>query len=111
MTVVTADGSVLEITEDGDPELMQAARSSYGLLGIVVEATFRVRPLQAMTVEHRVFTLDEFVEALPGLAQEQQSIMLDPFCTSTWSSPSLRRPRAPRRRRRPGRSRALEALT
>jgi len=76
MTLVTANGSVLEISEESDPELMQAARSSYGMLGIVVEATFRVRPLQAMKVEHRVFTLDEFVEALPRLAEEQQSIML-----------------------------------
>ena len=40
----------------GDPELLQAARSSYGLLGVVVEATFRVRPLQAMSVEHRVYS-------------------------------------------------------
>jgi FAD/FMN-containing dehydrogenase len=76
MKLVTADGSVLEISEESDPELMQAARSGYGMLGIVVEATFRVRPLQAMEVEHKLFTIDEFVEALPELARQNQSIML-----------------------------------
>jgi FAD/FMN-containing dehydrogenase len=75
MKIVTASGDVVEITED-DPELLQAARSSYGLLGIVVEATFRVRPLQAMSVEHRVFSIDDFAAALPGLAGGGHSNML-----------------------------------
>ena len=52
MKIVTPAGELVEITED-DPELLQAARSSYGLFGIVDEVTFRVRPLQAMEVQHK----------------------------------------------------------
>ncbi len=75
MKIVTPAGEILEITED-DPELLQAARSSYGLFGAVVEASFRVRPLQAMAVEHRVYTLDEFTGTLPDLIGRGQSMML-----------------------------------
>src|SRR5581483_11803650 len=41
--MVTPDGELVEVTED-DPELLQATRSSYGLFGVVYEATFKVRP-------------------------------------------------------------------
>lgn len=75
MKVVTASGDVLEIGED-DPDLLQAARSSFGLLGVVVEVTFRVRPLQAMAVEHRVYRVEEFVERLPELSARDESMML-----------------------------------
>jgi FAD/FMN-containing dehydrogenase len=75
MKIVTPAGEVVEIGED-DPELLQAARSSYGLFGVVVEATFKVRPLQAMAVEHEVFALDEFERRLPELIARGQSMML-----------------------------------
>ena len=74
MKLVTPSGEILEVTEE-DPELLQVARSSYGLLGIVYEVTFRVRPLQAMAVKHRVFELDEFVEKLPELIARNESLM------------------------------------
>jgi FAD/FMN-containing dehydrogenase len=75
MKVVTPSGDLLEITEN-KPELLQAARSSYGLFGIVVEATFRVRPLQTMSVEHRLYSLDEYLDALPQLVAENRSVMM-----------------------------------
>ena len=75
MKIVTPSGELLEVTE-ADPELLQVARSSYGLLGIVYEATFRVRPLQAMSVEHRVYRLDEFAETLPQLIARGESMMM-----------------------------------
>ena len=75
MKIVTPSGEVVEIGED-DPDLLQAARSSYGLFGIITEATFRVRPLRAMAVHHEVFTLDEFARRLPELVAREQSMML-----------------------------------
>jgi FAD/FMN-containing dehydrogenase len=75
LKLVTPEGDVVEIAED-EPALLQAARSSYGLFGIVVEATFRVRPLQTMTVEHKLFSLDGFLDALPGLVDHERSIMM-----------------------------------
>ena len=78
--VITSDGQEIEVNES-DPELLQAFRSSYGLLGVVHEVTFRVRRLQAMSVHHRTYTLDEFEHVLPELKQEPYSIMyyLFPF--------------------------------
>jgi FAD/FMN-containing dehydrogenase len=80
MKMVLPNGDLLEITED-DPELLKVARSSYGLFGIVYEATFRVRPLAAMEVHHERFTLDEFAEKLPELRDRGESLMLyiNPF--------------------------------
>jgi FAD/FMN-containing dehydrogenase len=75
MKLVTPSGEILEVTED-DPELLQAARSSYGLFGIAYEATFRVRPLQAMAVEHRAYKLDEFCLRLPELIARGDSMMM-----------------------------------
>lgn len=75
MKLVTPSGEILEVNEE-DPELLQAARSSYGLLGIVCEVTFKVRPLQAMMLEHRVFKLDEFERELPELLDGSRSMMM-----------------------------------
>ncbi|HEX5474127.1 MAG TPA: FAD-binding oxidoreductase [Vicinamibacterales bacterium] len=75
MKMVRADGEIVEITEE-QPELLQAARSSYGLLGIVFEVTFKVRPLQAMRVKHQVFSLDDFTRQLPELIGRGQSMMM-----------------------------------
>lgn len=75
MKMVMPWGEILEVDEK-DPELLQAARSSYGLLGIVVEATFKVRPLQAMEVEHEVFKVDDFLRRLPELSARGRSIMM-----------------------------------
>jgi hypothetical protein len=41
-------------------------RSSFGLFGIIFEVTFRVRPLVAMAVYHRRYSLDEFTRELTG---------------------------------------------
>jgi FAD/FMN-containing dehydrogenase len=78
--LVTPAGELVEITES-DPELLQVARSSYGLFGIVYEATFRVRPLAALTVHHESFSLEEFAEQLPALKARGDSIMMyiNPF--------------------------------
>jgi FAD/FMN-containing dehydrogenase len=78
--MVLPNGDLFEVDES-DPELLQLARSSYGLFGIVYEATFRVRPLHAMEVHHEKFTLDEFARQLPELRTRDESMMLyiNPF--------------------------------
>jgi hypothetical protein len=65
----------LEVTEESQPDLMQIIRSSYGLLGIVYEVTYRIRPLTPMHVHHKTFELQEFIEALPDLKQLGYSMM------------------------------------
>jgi FAD/FMN-containing dehydrogenase len=78
--MVTPAGELVEITE-ADPQLLQVARSSYGLFGIVYEATFKVRPLAALTVHHESFSFEEFAEQLPALKARGDSIMMyiNPF--------------------------------
>jgi FAD/FMN-containing dehydrogenase len=80
MKMVTPAGEIIEVTE-AQPDLLQAARSSYGLFGIVYEVTFKVRPLQSMAVRHRTYTLDAFERALPALKAGGESIMMyiNPF--------------------------------
>ena len=63
MKLVLPNGELLEIT-DAQPDLMQKARSSYGLFGVVYEVTYRIRPLMPMKVYHETFTLEEFVAKL-----------------------------------------------
>jgi FAD/FMN-containing dehydrogenase len=78
--MVTPAGDLIEINES-DPDLLQVARSSYGLFGIVYEATFRVRPLAALDVHHESFSLEEFGRQLPALKARGYSMMLymNPF--------------------------------
>ena len=78
--MVTAAGKIQVISED-EPELMSAVRSSYGLLGVIFETTFKVKPIYAMSVRHQSFTVDEFEAALPQLKLADESMMyyLFPF--------------------------------
>jgi FAD/FMN-containing dehydrogenase len=74
--MVTPAGDVIEVREDDGGELMRIIRSSYGLLGIVVEVTFRVKRLEALAVAHRTYDLEGFLNALPVLRQQHQSLMM-----------------------------------
>jgi FAD binding domain/D-arabinono-1,4-lactone oxidase len=73
--MVLPNQQLLEVTEDAQPELMQLVRSSYGLLGIVYEVTYKVRPLTPMHVHHTTYSLHDFLAALPDLKQLAYSMM------------------------------------
>ena len=74
MKVVQADGRLVEYTQDS--ELLPALRSSYGLLGIIVEVTYRVKPIRSMKVRHTVYRAEEFVARLDELLALERSMML-----------------------------------
>ena len=80
MKLVTPSGELLEITES-QPELLRVLRSSYGLLGIIYEVTFRIRPAKPMRVETLTYTLEEYERALPELRKRGSSMFtyLFPF--------------------------------
>jgi FAD/FMN-containing dehydrogenase len=80
MKAVLPTGEVLVVTEE-QPELLQAMRTSFGLLGLVFEVTFRVKPLRPMAFYHRSFRLDELERQLPALKARGESMMyyLFPF--------------------------------
>jgi hypothetical protein len=73
--LITPSGELMEVTQEKDSELMQAMRSSYGLLGIVYEATIRARPRQLMRVEHVSYTFDEFDKAYPAIRKRDDAMM------------------------------------
>ena len=85
MKVITPAGDLIEVTEAKDPELMQALRSSYGLMGVVLEATLRVCPVRPLIVENVRYSVDSFVDALPSLRQRGDAMMfyLNPYVGST----------------------------
>jgi FAD/FMN-containing dehydrogenase len=72
--MVLPSGDLLEVGES-QPELLQKVRSSYGTFGIVIEATFRVRPVAPLAVYHETFSLEDFVQKLPELIARNESMM------------------------------------
>lgn len=93
MTLVTSDGKRVTIDES-QPQLLAAARSSYGLLGVVCEVTFRVRPVQPISVEHRNYSIEGFVAALPELVAAEGSVAFYVFPFLDAITVQLRRPAA-----------------
>jgi hypothetical protein len=73
---VQPDGTLLEVTESEEPELMAAMRSSYGMLGVIYEVTYKVKPISAMAVEHKAYHVDEFIDQLEALIAGKRSMML-----------------------------------
>ena len=71
---VQPGGEILVVTEE-QTELIQAMRTSFGLLGLVYEVTFRVKPIQPLAFHHEHFTLDEFERQLPALQARGESMM------------------------------------
>ena len=65
MKLVLANGDLLEVTEE-DESLLQVMRSSFGLLGILYEVTYRVHPLRPMRVSHTTYTAEEFAQTSMG---------------------------------------------
>jgi L-gulonolactone oxidase len=72
---VDVEGNLFEVTE-ADGDLMAAMRSSYGMLGVIYEVTFRVRKIAPMAVEHVRYGIDEFADRLDELVAGNRSIML-----------------------------------
>jgi FAD/FMN-containing dehydrogenase len=75
MKLVTPSGDLLEVTE-AQPDLLRMLRSSYGLLGIVYEVTFRVRPAKPMRVESLTYTLEQFERELPAIRARGDSMFM-----------------------------------
>jgi len=67
MRFVLANGELLRI-EPEQKDLLAAFRMSYGALGILYEATMRVRPMRTFTASHRRVTIDKFADSVDALA-------------------------------------------
>jgi len=65
--LVTPSGKLMKVSA-GQQNLMGAVRSSYGLLGVIVEATLRVQPIANFTVSHRKLAIDDFCSVVDTLS-------------------------------------------
>ena len=67
MKFVRADGELLRITPE-QKNLLGVFRASFGMLGILYEATLRVRPIRTFTASHRRVSIDKFASVVDALA-------------------------------------------
>jgi hypothetical protein len=65
--VVTVDGKLLKVT-DQQQHLLSAFRMSYGMLGVIYEATLRVRPISTFSASHRSLSVDRFSDIADHLS-------------------------------------------
>ena len=72
---VLPNGELIEVTE-ADGDLMRAMRSSYGMLGIIYEVTYKVKGIKPLAVKHVRYHVDEFADRLEELIAGNRSIML-----------------------------------
>lgn len=93
-------GEVLEVDERNS-HLFRAVRSSYGLLGLVLEVTFRVEPMRSVGIRHESYSFEGFVDALPELMTRNGSLMMYFFPFADRVIVQLRRPGDPRSWRNP----------
>jgi FAD/FMN-containing dehydrogenase len=66
MKIVTPGGKRANIVND-NRKLLHAFRLSYGMLGIICEATLNVRPVRGFVATHRRCTIDQFAAAAESL--------------------------------------------
>ena len=67
LKMVTPGGKLMKVNAN-QKNLMSAVRSSYGLLGVIVEATLRVQPVSNFAASHRKLTVDEFCSVVDTLS-------------------------------------------
>ncbi len=63
--------------------LLGALRSSYGLLGVIVEATLRVQPIANFTVSHRKLPIDDFCRVVDTLSNNETMSASSSICCLT----------------------------
>ena len=63
MKWVAPDGSLAEASDSSDPALMRLMRSSYGLLGVIYEVTFKIKPIEALHFTYLPRPVDELTQA------------------------------------------------
>lgn len=89
--LATATGAVL-VVDESDLDLFRAVRSSYGLLGVVLEVTYRIERMRSIGIRHESYSFESFVEALPELTTRNGSMMMYFFPFADRVIVQLRRP-------------------
>lgn len=72
LTVVTASGEVMEVSEQSRPELFKAMQVSLGLLGIIVRVKLRVLPAYRLQYQSRRIPIQECLSSLATFKSEHR---------------------------------------
>jgi FAD/FMN-containing dehydrogenase len=67
LKVLRPDGEPLRV-DTSQKNLLAAMRMSFGMLGVIYEATMRVRPIRTFTATHRRVGIDKFASLVDALA-------------------------------------------
>lgn len=67
LKMITGSGRTMTISAT-QKNLLGAVRSSYGMLGVIVEATLKVQPIATFTASHRKLSIREFSEVVDTLS-------------------------------------------
>jgi len=67
LKIVTADGKISKV--DDKRNLLHAFRLSYGMLGVIFEATLKVRPVRSFVATHRRCNVRQFAAAAESLSR------------------------------------------
>jgi FAD/FMN-containing dehydrogenase len=70
LKMITGSGNPLTVHAD-QKNLMCAVRASYGLLGVIVEATLKVQPIATFAVSHRRLDTTEFCDVVDTLTNSE----------------------------------------
>lgn len=65
--MITGSGRTMTVRRD-QKNLLGAVRSSYGMLGVIVEATLRVQPITTFSVSHRRIDIAKFADVVDALS-------------------------------------------
>jgi L-gulonolactone oxidase len=68
LQLVLADGSVVEVSDESDPQLYAAARVGVGAFGIVTAVTLQCEPRFELTAVEQPMPLDQVLEEFEALA-------------------------------------------
>ena len=101
--LVTADGRVVEINEQSDPDAWRAARINLGALGVVTALTLRTVPAFSLRGADRAEKLDEVLESLEERIQSNDhfEFYMFPYSNYAMTRTNNRVDEAPRERSRP----------
>ncbi|MEL7298648.1 MAG: FAD-binding oxidoreductase [Pseudomonadota bacterium] len=73
LKVVTPTGKLLSV-DNSQGNLLRILRLSMGVLGIIAEVTFKVRPIQTFTLKQRKMDITTFARAVHALSEQRVGI-------------------------------------
>lgn len=74
LRMMLADGSMVEIGPDRDPELFWATVGGMGLTGIITEVTFRVFPIETSRVAVDTFRLPDLDSVMARMVETEEAV-------------------------------------